>query len=182
METRDIFKTNLIKLRKEMKWTQYDLAARTGISPKQITRLESGDCFPSCKTLDLLSKAFIVPVSSFFIDPSDPYASIDIAPFYELNKHISQFYVNAIKETSDELTLRMAELLKKGRFDRFEFEKLIASDSIKDLLKGIGHDTSDNFAEKIAIQLAKKLVLDTNKKLDEEEETKGRKARRNLSL
>ncbi len=36
--------------------------------------------------------------------------------------------------------------------------------------------------EKIPIQLAKKLVLDTNTKLDKEEVAKGIKARRNLSL
>ncbi len=179
MEARDIFKTNLIKLRKEMKWTQYDLAARTGISTKQITRLETGDSFPSSKSLDLLSNAFKIPISSFFIDPRDPYATIDIAPFYELNKHISQFYVTAIKETADELTRKMAGLLKEGIFDRLEFEKLIAPNAIKSLLSGIGHDTSDSFAEKIALQLAKKLVLDTNNKLDEQEEkAKERKSHR----
>lgn len=183
MDSRELFKSNLIKLRKEMKWTQYDLAARTGLSPKQITRLEAGTSFPSSKTLDQLSKAFSVPVTSFFIDPNDPYATIDVSPFYELNKHISTFYVTAIKETADELTLRMQELLKEGKFDRFEFEKLIAPDSLKELLTGIGcRDTSDNFAEKIAQKLAKKLVLDTNRKLSEQEEdAKERKKRKNPS-
>ena len=182
METKDIFKSNLIKLRKEMKWTQYDLAARTGLSSKQITRLEAGKSFPSSNTLDLLSHAFNVPVTSFFIDPNDPYATIDVSPFYELNKNLSLFYVTAIKETADELTLRMQELLKDGRFDRFEFEKLIAPDSIKELLTGIGQrDTSDNFAEQIAQKLAKKLVLDTNRRLcEQEEDAKERKKRKKL--
>lgn len=181
MDSRDLFKRNLLKLRKEMKWTQYDLAAHTGLSTKQITRLELGESFPTSYTLDLLSKAFSVPVTSFFIDPEDPFATIDIAPFYELNKHLSEFYVTIMKEVSDELTLRMQGLLQESKFNRFEFEKLIAHDSVKDFMSGIDKASTDNLAEKIAQQLVKKLVLYTNRKLDErDEESKERKMRKKL--
>ncbi|MBI5806250.1 helix-turn-helix transcriptional regulator [candidate division TA06 bacterium] len=54
-------------LRKDAKYTQADLAEITGLSDNYIALLECGHRSPSIETLDKISKALNVHISSFFI-------------------------------------------------------------------------------------------------------------------
>lgn len=130
MSTKEIFIANLKKLRVEKGWSQYELASRSGLSSKQVSRLETGGSFPTSATLDILSSTFGVPVSSFFVDPGDPYAAIDFRVLYTIVNELSTFYTTSIKATTNALFSDMRELIKENRFDRFEFEKLIDPDTL----------------------------------------------------
>ena len=63
---KEMVRTNLIKLRKEHKWTQMELAERIGYSDKAISRWETGEVNPDIETLDKLADLYGVHVSVFF--------------------------------------------------------------------------------------------------------------------
>ena len=63
---KEMVRTNLIKLRKEHKLTQMELAERIGYSDKAISRWETGEVNPDIETLDKLADLYGVHVSVFF--------------------------------------------------------------------------------------------------------------------
>ena len=63
---KETVRENLIKLRKEHKLTQMELAERIGYSDKAISRWETGEVNPDIETLDKLADLYGVHVSVFF--------------------------------------------------------------------------------------------------------------------
>lgn len=63
---KETVRTNLVKLRKERKWTQMELAERIGYSDKAISRWETGEVNPDIETLDKLAQLYEVDISVFF--------------------------------------------------------------------------------------------------------------------
>ena len=63
---KEIVKDNLIKLRKENKLTQLELAQKIGYSDKAISRWETGETTPDVETLNSLASLYNVPISFFF--------------------------------------------------------------------------------------------------------------------
>ena len=58
-------------LRKERNWSQEDLEEFSGVSVRQISRIESGKCEPSVETLLKLAEAFEVSFSFLDNDNSE---------------------------------------------------------------------------------------------------------------
>lgn len=143
MVTREIFIANLKKLRVEKGWSQYELASHSGLSSKQISRLETGGSFPSSATLDILASTFGVPVSAFFIDPDDPFAAIDYRSLYTLVNELSTFYISSIEAATNALFDDMKSLIKENKFDRFQFERLISPTVVSSYLKSGNMDIRD---------------------------------------
>jgi len=54
----EIVVANVIRLRKEREWTQYDLAERLGRFQSWMNRLERGKAIPTLRTVADLAKAF----------------------------------------------------------------------------------------------------------------------------
>ena len=63
---KETVKTNLVKLRKEHKMTQMELAEKIGYSDKAISRWETGEVNPDIETLDRLAELYEVDISVFF--------------------------------------------------------------------------------------------------------------------
>lgn len=63
---KEIVKNNLIKLRKDNKFTQLELAQKVGYSDKAISRWETGETTPDVETLNTLAELYNVPMSYFF--------------------------------------------------------------------------------------------------------------------
>lgn len=80
---RDIVRENLVKLRKEHKWTQMELAERIGYSDKAISRWETGEVTPDIETLNVLSELYDIPMQVFF-EPYEP-AAYKSQRFHELH-------------------------------------------------------------------------------------------------
>lgn len=64
--TKEIVRENLVKLRKEHKLTQMELAEKIGYSDKAISRWETGEVNPDIETLDTLADLYGVHISVFF--------------------------------------------------------------------------------------------------------------------
>lgn len=67
MKARSIFASNVKKLRKLNRWTQEDLASISGLTQSAVAQFESGDRYPSSRSLERLSDAFGVSMS-FLLD------------------------------------------------------------------------------------------------------------------
>lgn len=63
---KETVRSNLVKLRKERKWTQMELAEKIGYSDKAISRWETGEVNPDIETLDKLAELYEVDISVFF--------------------------------------------------------------------------------------------------------------------
>ena len=63
---KEVIKDNLIKLRKDNKLTQLELAQKIGYSDKAISRWETGETTPDVETLNSLASLYNVPISFFF--------------------------------------------------------------------------------------------------------------------
>lgn len=63
---KEIVRANLVKLRKEHKFTQLELAEKIGYSDKAISRWETGEVNPDIETLDKLADLYGVDISVFF--------------------------------------------------------------------------------------------------------------------
>ena len=61
----EVVVANVIRLRKERGWTQYDLAAKLGRFQPWVNRLERGRSVPTLRTLADLAGAFEVDISEF---------------------------------------------------------------------------------------------------------------------
>lgn len=51
------------KLRQNRQWSQLELSVRCNLSQSQVSRIESGGCFPSFNTLLKITQALEVPFS-----------------------------------------------------------------------------------------------------------------------
>ena len=67
---KETVRTNLVKLRKEHKFTQMELAEKIGYSDKAISRWETGEVNPDIETLDKLADLYGVDISVFFSEYS----------------------------------------------------------------------------------------------------------------
>lgn len=63
---KETVRANLVKLRKEHKWTQMELAEKIGYSDKAISRWETGEVNPDIETLDKLAELYGVDISVLF--------------------------------------------------------------------------------------------------------------------
>lgn len=63
---KEIVRENLVKLRKEKKLTQMELAEKIGYSDKAISRWETGEVNPDIETLEKLSELYEVDITVFF--------------------------------------------------------------------------------------------------------------------
>lgn len=63
---KETVRENLVKLRKERKWTQMELAEKIGYSDKAISRWETGEVNPDIEVLDRLADLYEVDISVFF--------------------------------------------------------------------------------------------------------------------
>ncbi len=70
-EIRTVVRENLVKLRKERKWTQMELAEKIGYSDKAISRWETGEVSPDIETLYTLSQLYEIPMQVLF-EPYEP--------------------------------------------------------------------------------------------------------------
>lgn len=66
-------RVNLVRLRKEKKLTQLELAEKINYSDKAISRWEKGEVTPDIDTLDKLSKIYDVPFETFFAENEKKY-------------------------------------------------------------------------------------------------------------
>ncbi|MFA7192569.1 MAG: helix-turn-helix transcriptional regulator [Bacilli bacterium] len=83
---KEIIKENLIRLRKEKKWTQLELAEKINYSDKTISRWEKGDVTPDIETLEVLSKIYNVPFEIFFVKSEKKFRSFKIKQMEMGNK------------------------------------------------------------------------------------------------
>jgi transcriptional regulator with XRE-family HTH domain len=65
---KEIVRANLVKLRKEHKFTQMELAEKIGYSDKAISRWETGEVNPDIETLDKLATLYEIDISVFFTE------------------------------------------------------------------------------------------------------------------
>ena len=63
---KEVVRANLVKLRKEHKFTQMEIAEKIGYSDKAISRWETGEVNPDIETLDKLADLYGVDISVFF--------------------------------------------------------------------------------------------------------------------
>jgi len=63
---KETIRVNLVRLRKEKKLTQLELAEKINYSDKAISRWEKGEVTPDIETLDKLSKIYDIPFETFF--------------------------------------------------------------------------------------------------------------------
>lgn len=63
---REIVSENLVKLRKEKKWTQLELAEKLNYSNKAVSRWEKGEVLPDIETLNELSELYGIELSELF--------------------------------------------------------------------------------------------------------------------
>ncbi len=160
MFSKDLFKTNLKRLRDEKHWSQAELSAHCGLSTKQISRLENGGSFPNDTTLDRLSEVFNVNISTFFLDPADSFASLEKESILDMAKRISSFYNSLTNEATRIVLDDMNGLYKEGKFDRFAFEKLFSPMNAPIVLYAMNNETDENL--KVIIKSAiKEIVKDS---------------------
>ncbi len=65
----------LVSLRLRRVLSQADLARESGVSLRQIKRLEKGVCYPWPRTSRTLAAFFGVPVDALYKLPAEPYRS-----------------------------------------------------------------------------------------------------------
>ena len=66
MSVKDTVRENLVKLRKEHKFTQMELAEKIGYSDKAISRWETGEVNPDIETLEKLAELYGIDITVFF--------------------------------------------------------------------------------------------------------------------
>lgn len=83
---KQIIKENLVRLRKEKKWTQLELAEKINYSDKAISRWEKGEVTPDIETLEILSKIYNVPFEIFFAKNEKKFHSFKLKQMEMGNK------------------------------------------------------------------------------------------------
>lgn len=82
------------KLRKSKKLTQEQLAELVGIDPKNISRIENGNNYPTAENLTSIAKALNVEIYELFVFNSIPYDVMksEIITALENDKNILYLY------------------------------------------------------------------------------------------
>lgn len=82
------------KLRKDKKITQEQLAEMVGIDPKNISRIEKGNNYPSAENLTSIAKALNVDIYELFVFNSIPLEQMKEENINSLNseKNILHLY------------------------------------------------------------------------------------------
>ena len=86
---KETVRENLIKLRKEHKYTQMELAEKIGYSDKAISRWETGEVNPDIETLETLAKLYGVNITVFFSEYSPEQHRAEIARDAQLGRKIA---------------------------------------------------------------------------------------------
>ena len=71
MDIKTTVKENLIRLRRAHKLTQLELSQKINYSDKAISRWETGEVTPDIETLAHLADLYEIPITDFFLPPSD---------------------------------------------------------------------------------------------------------------
>lgn len=82
------------KLRKDKKITQEQLAEMVGIDPKNISRIEKGNNYPTAENLTSIAKALNVDIYELFVFNSIPFEQMKEEIINSLNseKNILHLY------------------------------------------------------------------------------------------
>ena len=82
------------KLRKSKKLTQEQLAELVGIDPKNISRIENGNNYPTAENLTSIAKALNVEIYELFVFNNIPYEVMksEIINALENDKNILYLY------------------------------------------------------------------------------------------
>ncbi len=88
---KDLVRENLVRLRKENKLTQIELAQKIGYSDKAISRWETGEVTPDIETINALAELYRVPVSIFFERESES----ELAKARERKRHAGRKFATA---------------------------------------------------------------------------------------
>ncbi len=75
MSTKELLGAKIRYIRKSKKIAQEKLAELADISPRQMVRIEMGQCFPTIENLEKIAKALNVSIQSLF--ENDYYDSIE---------------------------------------------------------------------------------------------------------
>lgn len=61
--------SELVRLRLDAGWTQFEIARRTGLSVSTVYRAERGDCSISPRTIAMLARELDVPMDAIYSGP-----------------------------------------------------------------------------------------------------------------
>ena len=86
---KETVRENLIKLRKEHKFTQIELAERIGYSDKAISRWETGEVNPDIETLEKLAELYGIDITVFFSEYSPEHHRQEVAKESQLGRKIA---------------------------------------------------------------------------------------------
>lgn len=87
------------QIRKHNKITQEVLAEKIGIDPKNVSRIENGNSYPSSETLTAIAKALNVEIYELFVFKEN-------IPYDRMRREITEAL------SSDKKTLYLYEMLK----------------------------------------------------------------------
>lgn len=93
---KETVRENLIKLRKEHKFTQIELAEKIGYSDKAISRWETGEVNPDIETLENLAKLYGVDITVFFSEYSPEQHRAEVARDTQLGRKIAVWILMGI--------------------------------------------------------------------------------------
>ncbi len=93
---KETVRENLIKLRKEHKYTQMELAEKIGYSDKAISRWETGEVNPDIETLEKLSSLYGVDITVFFSEYSPEQHKAEVARDTQLGRKIAVWILMAV--------------------------------------------------------------------------------------
>ncbi len=105
--------------RRSRGWSQEELAARAGLSPRTISDLERGLRLPGYKTLAALARAVEVPVDRFFDEDCRHLASRTVGPRRAALRARLLHLLNEVDEATLEVAIAQIEALRRfnGRDD-----------------------------------------------------------------
>ena len=77
MEWKKLLGKNIKKYRKEKNFTQEKFAEIIGIDPKNVSKIENGNNYPSAETMTAIAKALNMDIYEFFIFENNiPYENM----------------------------------------------------------------------------------------------------------
>ena len=77
MELKKLLGKNIKKYRKEKNFTQEKFAEIIGIDPKNVSKIENGNNYPSAETMTAIAKALNMDIYEFFIFENNiPYENM----------------------------------------------------------------------------------------------------------
>lgn len=68
MSIKKLLGARIRELRKERKFSQEYFSELIGINPRQIVRIENGECFPTAENLEKIASVFEIRAQEFFIN------------------------------------------------------------------------------------------------------------------